>query len=166
MTTTFTTRPPAPSRIFRPSYGSERIWAHDDLRGSQYHLFINWCTLFFSKSLTCGTPLITRMWVFWGFWTEFYHLANQLIWFAHYQQYRLKKLITQGLQKSARNWNPIWATSGNTFLPFLGRPSKSHHENENSCTFLQSPHQVATKNFVKYILERLFVFFHNSTMIF
>ena len=36
----------SPLRDIRPSHGPGRICAHDDLRGSQYHLFINWCTFF------------------------------------------------------------------------------------------------------------------------
>ena len=35
------------------------------------------------------------------------------------------------------------------FLPCLGWPSKSHHENSISCMILQSSHQVSVKNIVK-----------------
>ena len=31
----------------------------------------------------------------------------------------------------------------------LGLPSKSHHENQTACIFLQSPHQLDMKNYVK-----------------
>ena len=39
--------------------------------------------------------------------------------------------------------------SGSTFLPYLGLPSKSYHDNSISSIFSESPHQVDMKNVVK-----------------
>jgi hypothetical protein len=42
-----------------------------------------------------------------------------------------------------------FSPAGSTFLPCLGLPSKSHRKNLISSIYLESPHQVDMKNFVK-----------------